>query len=61
MRIGKWAPLYNRMLSIPRQLATSFGFNEGSELYFVPLGDATTDRKHGCEIMVSPIPVSSWP
>jgi hypothetical protein len=60
MRIGKWVPLYNRMLPIPRRMAMSFGLNEGSELYFVPLGNADTDRKFGCEIMISPIPVDSW-
>jgi hypothetical protein len=60
MRIGKWVPLYKRMLPIPQRLATSFGLTEGSELYLAPIMDSDQRHHFGCEVMVSPVPIQSW-
>jgi len=60
MRVGKWVPLYRRTVPIPRRLSMAFGLYEGSELYVAPLRDLDTDRKHGFEVLVSPVPVKLW-
>lgn len=60
MRIGKWVPLYRRTVPIPRRLSMAFGLYEGSELYVAPLRDLDTERKHGFEVLVSPVPVQLW-
>ncbi len=60
MRIGKWVPLYKRTVPIPRRLSMAFGLYEGSELYLVPLPDEDTERKYGCEVIVSPVAIRSW-
>jgi hypothetical protein len=38
----------------------AFGLYEGSELYVAPLRDIDTERKHGFEVLVSPVPVQLW-
>lgn len=60
MRIGEWVPVFKRTLPIPQRLGMAFGLHEGSELNVVRISDDETYRTHGCELMVSPIPVPSW-
>jgi hypothetical protein len=60
MRVGKWVPLYKRMLPIPQRLAMAFGLTEGSELYLAPIVDEAEKHKFGCEVMVSPVPTMNW-
>ena len=60
MRMGKWVPLYRRTVPIPRRLSMAFGLYEGSELYVAPLRDHDTERKHGFEVLVSPVPIELW-
>jgi hypothetical protein len=62
MRVGKWVPVYKRMLPIPQRLAMAFGLAEQSQLYLVPVRERSRDDPHmyGYEIMVSPIPPDSW-
>ncbi len=60
MRVGKWVPLYKRMLPIPQRLALAFGLTEGSELYLAPIVDEAEKHKFGCEVMVSPVPIQNW-
>lgn len=60
MRIGKWVPLYRRTVPIPRRLSMAFGLYEGSELYVAPLRDLDSERRHGFEVLVSPVPVQLW-
>src|SRR5947209_5961541 len=61
MRIGKWVPIYRRLLPIPRRLSMAFGLFEGSQLYLSRIDDLDSPRKHGSEIIVSPVPFESWP
>ena len=62
MRVGKWVPVYKRMLPVPQRLAMAFGLAEQSQLYLVPVRERSRDDPHmyGYEIMVSPIPPESW-
>lgn len=61
MRIGKWVPIYKRLLPIPRRLSMAFGLFEGSQLYLSRIDDLESPRKHGSEIIVSSVPFDSWP
>lgn len=61
MRIGEWVPVYKRLLPIPQRLSMAFGLHDGSELNVARIADADTRYAHGCELIVSPIPTSSWP
>jgi hypothetical protein len=61
MRIGKWVPLFKRMLPIPRRLSMAFGLYEGSELHLARITDSDTTSTHRCELIVSPIPTQAWP
>jgi hypothetical protein len=60
MRIGEWVPVFKRTLPIPQRLSMAFGLHEGSELNVVRILDADTYRTHGCELIVSPIPIPTW-
>src|ERR1044071_1094690 len=60
MRIGKWVPIYKRMLPIPRRLSMAFGLHEGSELNIARVVDVDTPLTFGCELIVSPIPIQCW-
>lgn len=60
MRVGKWVPLYKRKLPVPQRLAMAFGLAEGSILHLVPITDEEDRHRHGFEIIVSPVPPSSW-
>jgi hypothetical protein len=62
MRIGKWAPTYRNIVPIPRMLALAFGLIEGSELHLAPITETSTAEayKHGCEVIVSPVPIKYW-
>ena len=61
MRIGRWVPIYKRLLPIPRRLAMAFGLYEGSQLYFSRITDENDQvRRYGSELIVSPVPFESW-
>src|ERR1051326_7759341 len=61
MRIGRWVPVYKRLLPIPRRLAMAFGLYEGSQLYVSRITDPNdATRRYGCELIVSPVPFESW-
>jgi hypothetical protein len=62
MRVGKWVPVYKRMLPVPQRLAMAFGLAEQSQLYLMPVRERSRDEPHvyGYEIMASPIPPGSW-
>lgn len=60
MRIGKWVPIYKRLLPIPRRLSMAFGLFEGSQLSLSRIDDLESPRKHGAEIIVSSVPFASW-
>lgn len=60
MRLGKWIKVFDRNVPIPMTLAASFGLREGSELYLAPMRADMAPHSTSVEIIVSPIPTSSW-
>jgi hypothetical protein len=48
------------MVPIPRKLALSFGLIEDSELHIAPIVETSEEHKHGCELIVSPVPIIYW-
>lgn len=60
MRLGKLVKTFGDIVPIPRALSYSFGIEDGHELYIVPIRPVNGQSSSGYEIVVSPIPASSW-
>jgi hypothetical protein len=59
MRIGRWVPVYQRLVPIPRSIDMGLNLFENAELHLAVV-DNDTITEHRADLLLSPVPARLW-
>lgn len=59
MKIGRWVPVYQRLVPIPRSIDIGLGLFEDSELHIAVI-EGKTAPEYRADLVLSPVPAHVW-